>query len=167
MSYLVRRISRAKWDNDEYDYVNDDNSPADAITSCLKTFNNELSTWLIDDIDQLDNALLCLITGSKQESLNTIQIIYFQIDEIINRGLILEKTPGDTVISQYRDMHFDIKCLTYETLGNIKEIVLDCLRNDRCRVITKSELKKKLKKAIEEDELFEKSLLNEKLQNII
>ena len=58
MPYLVRKISRAKWDNEDFDYVNNDNAPADAITSCLRTFNNELSTWLIDDLEDLDNAII-------------------------------------------------------------------------------------------------------------
>lgn len=167
MPYLVRRISRAKWDNDEFDYTTNDNPPADAITSCLRTFDNELSTWLIDDLNQLDTALLCLITGSKQESLNSIQIIYFEIDEINNRGLILENTQGDTVITQYQNIHFDIKGLTYEKLGVVKDLVLDCLRNDRCKTFTKKTLKDLLKRAIEEESLFDKSLLNEKLQNVL
>lgn len=166
MPYLVRRISRAKWDNEEFDYTTNDNPPADAITSCLRTFNNELSTWLIDDLDQLDKAILCLVTGSKQESLNTLQIIYFELGEIENRGLILENTPGDTVITEYQDIHFDIKNLTYETLGNVKDLVLDCLRNDRYKTVTKKTLKDLLAKSVNEDNLFEKALLNEKLQAV-
>ena len=86
MPYLVRKISRAKWDNEDFDYTSNDNAPSDAITSCLRTFNNELSTWLIDDLKDLDKAILCLITGSKQENLNTIQLIYFEVDEINKRG---------------------------------------------------------------------------------
>ncbi len=165
MPYLVRRISRAKWDNEEFDYLQNNNPPADAITSCLRTFNNELSTWFIEDLNQLNQAILCLVTGSKQENLNTLQIIYFELEELKTRGLILENTPGDTVITAYKDMHFDIKNLTYETLGNVKDLVLDCLRNERYKTVTKKTLKDLLIKSINEDGLFDKSLLNEKLQS--
>lgn len=165
MSYLVRRISRAKWDNEDFDYSVNNNPPADAITSCLRTFSNELSTWLIDDLNQLEQAILCLITGSKQENLNTLQIIYFDLEEIEKRGLIVEKTPGDTVITEYQNMHFDIQNLTYETLGNVKDLVIDCLRSKQYRTITKKTLKDLLIKSIDKDNLFERSLLNEKLQS--
>ncbi len=165
MSYLVRRISRAKWDNEEYDYSNDDNAPSDAITSCLRTFNNELSTWLIDDLKDLNQAILCLITGSKQENINTIHLIYFDIEEINKRGLSIEKTTGDTVISQYQGLHFDIKSLNYETLGVVKDIVLDCLRKDYYKTITKKTLKDILRESVNKSKILDKSLLNEKLQS--
>ena len=166
MPYLVRKISRAKWDNEDFDYVNNDNPPSDAITSCLRTFNNELSTWLIDDLKDLDKAVLCLITGSKQENLNTIQLIYFEIEEINKRGLAIEKTTGDTVINEYQDMHFDILNLNYETLGTVKDIVLDCLRKDFCKTITKKTLKEILLNSVNNTKILNKSLLNEKLQAV-
>ncbi len=165
MPYLVRRISRAKWDNEDYDYLHNDNPPSDAITSCLRTFNNELSTWLINDIKDLNQAILCLITGSKQENINTIQLIYFDIKEIEKRGLILEKTPGDTVIDEYKNLHFDIKNLNYETLGVIKDVILDCLRKDYCKTITKKSLKEILIESVNKTKVLDKSLLNEKLQS--
>lgn len=164
MPYLVRRISRAKWDNDDYDFLSDDNAPADAITSCLRTFENELSTWKINDLEELDKAILCIITGRNQENINSLQIIYFEVNEIFNRGLTLENTLGDTVISEYKNLHFDIRQLTYNGLGIIKDLVLDCLRNERCRTITKKSLKELLIKSTEVDKLFDKSLLHEKLQ---
>ena len=164
MPYLVRKISRAKWDNEDFDYVNNDNAPSDAITSCLRTFNNELSTWLIEDLNDLDKAILCLITGSKQENLNTIQLIYFEVEEIENRGLIIEKTVGDTVIGEFQNMHFDIKNLNYNNLGAVKDIVLDCLRKNYCKNITRKTLKEILQEAVNNTKILDKSLLNEKLQ---
>jgi hypothetical protein len=165
MPYLVRKISRAKWDNEDFDYTSNDNAPSDAITSCLRTFNNELSTWLIDDLKDLDKAILCLITGSKQENLNTIQLIYFEVDEINKRGLAIENTAGDTVIGEYQNMHFDIKNLNYDTLGTVKDIILDCLRNDFYKTITKKTLKEILHESANKTKILDKSLLNEKLQS--
>ena len=165
MPYLVRRISRAKWDNEDYDYLHNDNPPADAITSCLRTFNNELSTWLIEDVKDLNQAILCLVTGSKQENINTLQLIYFDIEEISRRGLVFEKTPGDTVINEFQDSHFDIQSLNYDSLGVFKDIVLDCLRNGQCKTITKKTLKEILTDSVNKTKILDKSLLNEKLQS--
>ncbi|PIB31277.1 hypothetical protein BFP78_12295 [Gaetbulibacter sp. 5U11] len=164
MPYLVRRISRAKWDNEEFNYLENNNPPADAITSCLRTFNNELSTWLIDNLEDLNQAILCLVTGSKQENINTIQLIYFDIEEVEKRGLVLEKTPGDTVIEELKDSHFDIKDLNYDSLGIFKDIVLDCLRKDYCKTITRKSLKEILTDSVNKTKILDKSLLNEKLQ---
>lgn len=166
MSYLVRRISRAKWDNDNFDYLANDNPPADAITSCLRTFENELSTWLINDLKELDKAILCLITGSKQENLNALQIIYFEIDEVAAKGLAIENTQGDTVIEEYRSLHYDIKNLNYTSLGSVKDIILNCLRINNYKIITKKALKDLLNESVNITKILDKSLLNEKLQKV-
>jgi hypothetical protein len=164
MPYLVRRISRAKWDNDNFNYLISDNPPSDAITSCLRTFDNELSTWLINDLEELDKAILCLITGSKQENLNALQLIYFEIDDVTSKGLIIENTLGDTVIEEYRSLHYDIKDLNYNALGSVKDIVLNCLRINNYKIVTKKALKDLLVESVNKTKILDKSLLNEKLQ---
>jgi hypothetical protein len=115
-------------------------------------------------LEDLDKAILCLITGSKQENLNTIQIIYFEVEEINNRGLTIENTVGDTVIAEFQNMHFDIKSLNYNALGNVKDIVLDCLRKNNYKNITKKTLKEILHKSVNNTKILDKSSLNEKLQ---
>ncbi|MCG8776512.1 hypothetical protein [Tenacibaculum finnmarkense] len=163
MSILVRRINRAKWN--QVDIVSDDSS-ADAITSCLKTTNNDLSTWLIEDENDLNTAILALITGSRQENLSTIHIIYFDESLISDKNLNLSITEGDTLIDTFKNKHRDISELTYSSLGEVKDIVLDCLRNDRFKTITRSKLKTLLKDCIKE-ELLEKSSLSDSIQKIL
>ncbi|MCK8143374.1 hypothetical protein MW871_15895 [Flavobacterium sp. I-SCBP12n] len=163
MSILVRRINRAKWD--QVDISNDDSS-ADAITLCLKTSNNDLSTWLVDSEAEIDTAILALITGSRQENLSTIHIVYFDETVITEKSLSLNSTLGDTIINSLTNKHRDISELTYSKLGSVKEIVLDCLRNNRFKTITRSNLKKMLVKSIE-DGLIEKTSLSEELQSIL
>lgn len=163
MSILVRRINRAKWD--QIDIYNDDSS-ADAITLCLKTTNNELSTWLVDSEDNIDIAILALITGSRQESLSTIHIVYFDESIIAEKSLNLTETLGDTLITTIKDKHRDIIELTYSKLGNVKDIVLDCLRNNRFKTITKANLKTMLSKSIEQG-LLDKSNLSEDIQKLL
>ncbi|MNQ00111.1 hypothetical protein D3C85_127490 [compost metagenome] len=161
MAYLVRRINRSKWD--VFDYLNEDDAPADAMTLCLKTFNNELSTWLIDDLEDLNKAILALITGSKQENLSTIHIVYFDQKIIAEKALSLKNTDGDTVIGAYKKNHWDIDELTYSSLGKVKDIIIDCLRNDRFKILTKATLKELLNNSIKNG-ILEKSNLNKKLQ---
>jgi hypothetical protein len=163
MSILVRRINRAKWD--QVDIYNDDSS-ADAITLCLKTTNNDLSTWLVDSEDNIDTAILALITGSRQDSLSTIHIVYFDESIIAEKSLNLTETLGDTLITTIKDKHRDISELTYSKLGNVKDIVLDCLRNNRFKTITRANLKTMLAKSIEQG-LLDKSNLSEEIQKML
>ena len=158
MPILVRRISRAKWDNV---YENGD-VDADAITQCLRTTNNELSTWLIDDINEIEKAILALVSGGKQENLNTIHIIYFDEADIQNAGLELKITAGDTVAKELIEKHRDISELTYSKLASVKNIVLDCLEKDRFKTVTKGEIKGILLKSIE-DNILKLEDLHEKL----
>lgn len=161
MPYLVRRISRAKWDNENYDYHKSDNAPADAITACLRTFNNELSTWLVDDDDLKDvldskeflEAILCLATGSKQQNLNKMELIFFPLDLLTNNNIQIKQTVGDTVIKGFQSKHYDILNLNYDNLKIIKDIVLDCLRNDRYLLYAKNQVKNLLVNAAKEDVL--------------
>ncbi len=163
MSILVRRINRAKWD--QVDIYNDDSS-ADAITLCLKTTNNDLSTWLVDSEENIDTAILALITGSRQENLSTIHIVYFDESIIAEKDLNLAQTIGDTLIPTIKDKHRDISELTYSKLGDVKDIVLDCLRNDRFKTITRANLKKMLIKSIE-DGLLDRASLSDEMQGIL
>lgn len=151
MPILVRRISRAKWD--KIDIMKDDDPVADAITSCLRTYNNTLSTWLIENEEQLDAAILALITGSKVEKLDSFQLIYFNEEMLNSLDLKLESTEGDTVIDKLKSSHRDISELTYTKIGKVKDVVLDCLKNDRFKSVTKGELKKLLAEAISKDQL--------------
>jgi len=157
MPFLVRRISRSKWES--YDFEHDNNPPADAITNCLKTHHNELSTWKIDTVDELEKAILCLITGNKQENLSTIHIVYFDIDKIEEFGLSIRESAGDTVISEYTDSHIDITSLNYDSLGSFKNLVLDCLRSGKVQTISRGKLKKILLSATT-DKILNKDLLN-------
>ena len=76
----------------------------------------------------------------------------------------IENTAGDTVIGEYQNMHFDIKNLNYDTLGIVKDIILDCLRNNFYKTITKKTLKEILHESANKTKILDKSLLNEKLQ---
>jgi len=159
MPYLIRRISRAKWEEIEQGEVS-----ADAITNDLKTFRNDLSVWLISSKEELEKAVIALITGAKQTKLSTLHIVL--IDEILiaESSLTLNSTKGDTVVESLQDLHRDISELTYTKLGTIKNLVLDCLKSDNYALYTKKQLKTLLKSAIESGELL-KDKLNPELVN--
>lgn len=162
MPLLVRRISRAKWgDVSAQDYE----TSADAITGCLRTSDNTLSTWLIESENEINDAILALITGSRQTEISSMHIIYFDEQMISDKKLNLDATNGDTVVESLKSNHRDITGLTFLKLGDVRDIVIDSIQNDRYMNITRTALKKILKEALSKG-LINIDDLNPDMQNI-
>ena len=163
MSFLVRRINRPKWKCE-----NENDVFADAVTSCLRTQNNAISVWKIDTIEQLNNAVLALITGAKQTKLSKIDCVLLDENIVLEKGLVLDETNGDTVVEDLVNTHKDIEKLTYSKLGVLKDLILERLETDKYRLFSIDQLREILKKAIEDGRvditrLNEDFVKNEKL----
>jgi hypothetical protein len=165
MSILVRRIARAKWGGDS---LSDENEftdvSADAITNCLKTSDNALSVWRIESEGELNDALLALITGKKQEKLSKIDYVLINENKLIDKGLSLIDSDGDTVVDDLVKKHRNIANLSYKKLGAVKDLILDCIHNGQCHLSSKQQNKTLLKESIKNGKL-QKENLNEKLVN--
>lgn len=157
MPLLIRRISRAKWDK-----IGNEDVSADAITSCLKTYQNDLSVWRISSVEDLNNAILALISGSKQTKLSTLHYVMIDENLAFEKGLSLKETPGDTVALDLVESHRDIEELTYIKLGVVKDLILECIDNDKASFMTKKNLKDLLKDAIKNGKI-QKETLNPEL----
>ena len=160
MPLLVRRISRAKWEQSKIE--DKDDVFADAITSCLRTFNNDLSVWKVENESKLEDAILALITGSKQTKLSTLHFVIIEENIVLEKGLILNDTNGDTVIPGLIKNHRDISELTYKKLGILKSIILNSIGNNKSAFYTRKQLKDLIKKALNDGRLC-KEKLNEEL----
>jgi hypothetical protein len=164
MSILVRRINRAKWQQ----IINEDDtsdSSADAITNCLKTTNNDLSVWKIDTIESLENAILALITGHKQTKLSTLHYILLDECIVLEKGLLLKESEGDTVATSLKNTHKDISKLTYQRLGIIKDLIIEKLKYNEETFFTRAKLKQILKNAIDTGKVAKDSLNPELVKN--
>lgn len=78
---------------------------------------------------------------------------------------MLSETEGDTVVQNLKKAHRDISNLTYSRLGIVKNLILDCLANDKETFITKSKLKAFLKKAIADGKVNKADLNQELVEN--
>jgi hypothetical protein len=166
MPILVRRINRAKWEQ----IINEDDasdSSADAITNCLKTTNNDLSVWKIETIEQLDDAILALITGGQQTKLSTLHYVLIKEELLLKSGLNIAETEGDTRVESLKNTHRDITNLTYSRLGIVKNLILDSLENNKNKemFITKSKLKSFLNNAIKNGKVNKTDLNKELIEN--
>lgn len=166
MPILVRRINKAKWEQiiNENDATD---SSADAITNCLKTTNNDLSVWKIETVEQLDDAILAMITGGQQVKLSTLHYVLINEELLIEKGLNIAETEGDTTVQDLKKNHRDITNLTYNRLGIVKSLILNSLAEDKNQemFITKSKLKVFLKKSMEDGKLKKSDLNKELIEN--
>lgn len=150
MSFLIRKINRAKWF--QVDVLNDDDVSADAITNCLKTTKNTLSVWHITTEDEIENAILALV--SRQDHLETIDVIMLKESSINNYNIKIDATPGDTPIESLVQSHRDLADLTFSKIEYLKNHIVDRIRKDKLLRFTVGSLKKLLKTAIEDDKLM-------------
>ena len=137
MSILVRKIREHLWGNAPdvkpqglllrvvkgHKY----NTNADAITKCLSTDKDSLSCWEIEDESHVDQAILALITGSRQGAISTISYVLLQKQELYKKGLDVQISipDADTAAESLKPLHRNIVGLNYESLGKVQDLIID------------------------------------------
>lgn len=160
ISLLVRKIDKAKWLQN--DILNGGDISADAITNCMKTTKNTLSTWLIPTLDDLPDAILAIVSG--HQHIDTIDVVYFHKHSLENNGIVLQQTKGNTPVKDLVDRHIDISNLTYKSLGTIASNIVQELRASRVERYTRAKIIKLLNDAIIKGRL-QKNELHESVQS--
>lgn len=165
MSLLVRKIERAKWMQN--DRANEDNIPADAITGgCVRTQSNSLSTWEIRDRQEVDAAVLAIV--SKHNHLESFDVVWMDCDFLQEQGIRIEASPGITPVTMFSDRHMDLRDLNYNSLGVIARHIANNINRNNTQRYTAGQLKKILKAAIEAGDVDINALspsLSQKIQN--
>ncbi|GCC53700.1 hypothetical protein SanaruYs_39450 [Chryseotalea sanaruensis] len=145
MSYLVRKVNKAKWF--QIDILKDDDVSADALTNCLKTTNNTLSVWRIDNEADLDSAILAIVAN--QDHLDTIDIVILEESSLEGYNINIVASPGETPVASLISAHRDLSQLTFSKIHDIKNHIVERIRNDKLKRYTVASLKKILNSAIE------------------
>lgn len=142
MSYLVRKITMAKWSiTDEPNPVN-----ADAITQCLKTSGNTLSFWRVDSPDDIAQGVLAIAAAN--DRLDTIDIVLIDENQFLEKGIEIRETPGNTVCADLVDTHRDLAELNIVHLGFVSEAIADQIRKGNTKRYTLTKLRELIQNAI-------------------
>ena len=144
MSVLVRKINRAKWSPS--DTMCDDDVPADAITSCMRTNSNSLSVWEVESDDNLDDSVLAVAAAS--DRLETIDVVPLSAEYLRDNGIVCRPSRGRTPVENLAKTHRDLVNLSYRTLGVIAYHIVDRISDNRVRRYTVASQKQILKAAI-------------------
>jgi len=163
MALQVRKINKAKWLR--ADIVNSAEIPADAITNCLRTQQNNLSVWRIKSEDEIENAVIAISSG--QERLETIDIVILNSEYLEQNGIEFMATEGITALKTPKeDIHFDMIELTYKKLGVIAYHIVEKFKEKKVFRYTRTKLKDILKNANNEKKL-DINELSEDIKNIL
>lgn len=149
MSVVVRKIDKGKWLQNKI--LDGEDVSADAITNCTKTKNNSLSVWEVPNEDQVDEAVLAILSG--HDHLETFDIVVLQSTELMELGISLDHSKGICGVRDLVDNHVDIIELTYRKLGILAEKITEGFQLGKVKRYRKTQLKALLLKAISDNRL--------------
>jgi hypothetical protein len=126
--YYIRVLdSKRYWDTKEHDqlsWLNNDELPSDALLN-VKTQNNSLSIYLLDDEGADLEKILCA-HASTRDHINRIDYVVISEDMLLETGMELENTPGQTPVNYVNDLHHDIVHISADRLiGMVKSSIIN------------------------------------------
>ena len=166
MAYYVRKIARSKWQethlssNEAQAREEVKRVKADAITNCIKTSDNKLSLWRVDDKKDSIDDIVPLIIGFERP--DTCDVVYISEEVFSEEQITLEQSSDDanTPIEELKQYHYNAIVKDYEGLGKFAKVVLKSLDNHKR--LKGREVKTKLKDMLNNHEI-EREMISEKL----
>lgn len=130
MAYLIRKVSLGKWESCVGKSLGKYN--ADAITGCTRTSRNTLSVWRTDnpDLKSKENILLITAIATIQQNLDILDLVILDEESLLEAGVLIENTLGESRIAEMNDYHRDLHQLDYEKLGIVSEKIVSAVNSD-------------------------------------
>jgi len=163
LAYYVRKISPAKWPQKGQNLCVEQYR-ADAITGDLRTTEDTLSLWMIDNLDELENAVLALASGN--DKIVTHNVLAIPEEKIEEYGFKLIETKGDTPVDILAHNHRDISEITYKDLGLFAELIADSINSNGLHTVTRKRVKLLIINAFKDGKI-NKNKLKERMLNEI
>lgn len=151
VSFLARKIGRAKWDTPEGFEAGE--IGADAISSDLKTTSNRLSFWTCTDANdvELEKATLAIVAG--RDDVDRVDIAWLSEADVRDSGLNTSISPGSTPVPSLRSRHTDIVRLDYVRLGRVASLISNAVSAGECKRFTKAAVLRLLCDAVDAGEV--------------
>lgn len=125
MSYLLRKISIAKWEPNLT--LQPDNFSGDAITGCTRTKNNTLSVWASDSIDFTteDVEKIVVALATTMSSPDIIDLIWLDEDWLRENGVQIANNPGQSKFEAVNPMHRDLVAIDHRQLAIVGQHIVE------------------------------------------
>lgn len=164
MKLLIRMLEKQKWEKVNLIELGHTKTPADTITSELRTSSNTLSLWFINSMEELVKGVLALSVA--RNKITRLDVMILEEQELIENDLVVKNTPenGHSPYEEFNDNHYDLIELDYEKLGNFSRLIIANLNiQGKCIRFDKAQVSDILYQGYK-DNLFELTDLNESLQ---
>lgn len=163
MTYLVRKITRIKWDLAAG--LAKDEIPADAISVDLRTKSNALSFWQCASESSDDIAEIALALAAAGGNIRPMDLVWLPRNTLC-AGLADQDTPGDTPIQSLVDRHVDISQLDYVRLGKIAKRIATAIAEEHYTRVPKLKIIEMFEAAVKEKRV-ELPSLDKKIQDAL
>jgi len=129
VSYLLRKITRKKWDPNME--TTSDLYTADAITGCTRTASNTLSVWYSKEanFDGESSRLLITALASSMDRPDAIDLLWLEELQLKEKGIIVEESEGSSKCKAANNLHKDLVNLKHKDLAVVGEHIVHQLRN--------------------------------------
>jgi hypothetical protein len=145
MTLLVRKIDLAKWMQNDAPHGGE--ISADAVTNCLRTVGNTLSTWSVASYSKVMDAVLAHVSG--YDCLDTTDFVCIDTTFFHSNGIDILSAPGNTPVKDLIDTHVNISRLTFNSLGTIANMITNEIRDDKILRCTRGKMRNLIKDAIQ------------------
>lgn len=130
MSYLVHKITSSLWADQSEDIISIENYKelsADGVTQDLKSSNNAISFWEIDDLSELNDVSISILTGRNE--LKDLSVVAIPKSTILEH-FDIEQNEGDTLYLKYKNKHYDLINMNYDKLGSLIKLIIIAILDD-------------------------------------
>ena len=127
--FLIRKVTRAKWDPNSELSVGE--ISADAVTRDLRTQRNSLSFWRCRMETNGDVKDVALAIAAARDQVDTIDIVWLAEDELRTDGQRLRNSEGRTPVTELVGLHVDVYRLDYVRLGQIAGRIVTATVHDK------------------------------------
>lgn len=164
MGWLVRKISRAKWEPKpelEPTFI-----AADAVTVDLRTSNNRLSFWECNQGQvEAELAEVAVALAGGLDRPDKLDIAWFEKSLVESMGVQLENTEGHTPLKGVRGFHVDAVNLDLSRIEQLSRLLADAIRKDENhKRFTKSDILELLCRAVHAGRLSLSDLRDEQVK---
>jgi hypothetical protein len=143
MPTFLRVVQKSRWHpKPEWDGWTSSEIQGDALRD-LTTGGNALSLYRVDEGTEIDRVVTAL--AATRETLSHIDYVVFDGAPLASSSIDVVQTDGKTPDKEVNHVHYDLARLTVSKLVQVAQIVSRC-KKER---ITKSQMKDRLKQALE------------------
>lgn len=139
MSYLVSKITRAKWEPG--DELAQDDIPADAVTADLRTSSNTLSFWQLETPSNDDEIRrIALVLATAADRIDRMDLTWIDKNGPSSQSMSIKPSEGRTPVESLRSNHVDVTKLDLGRLSRVATWIAEALTRHQHRRFTRKEI---------------------------